>query len=246
MIAIDNQSLLCVWEEAALMQPAQRSLFILSSLIPHSGYHSITVGERNRQLMVLRQHLFGDKLDAISYCPTCKARTEVEFFVSDFLSSFSEENLDQPPDSPHESHHGDFRVRWTLPTARDVAELSSFSNVASARESLLKKCLVEVLRDNAQVDVAHCPTDLVEFISGEIDRLAPLTDTTLRLKCPDCELGWESPFEIGQFLWSEIDTYSRNLLNDVHLLATAYGWDELSILGLSNSRRRYYLELIAA
>ena len=46
-------------------------------------------------------------------------------------------------------------------------------------------------------------------------------------------------------LWSETSHLAQRMLNDVHLLADAYGWPEASILAMSAQRRQFYIERVA-
>lgn len=50
-------------------------------------------------------------------------------------------------------------------------------------------------------------------------------------------------FDIGAYLWEEVDAWADRTLRDVHLLAASYGWSERDILDLSPARRGRYLEL---
>jgi hypothetical protein len=47
----------------------------------------------------------------------------------------------------------------------------------------------------------------------------------------------------GEFLWSKVNLQAHRLLQDVHLLARAYGWTESDVLRLGPGRRQAYLEL---
>jgi hypothetical protein len=246
MIAIDNQSLLSIWETAGEMQPTLRSLHLLSRLYPNADFQSSTVGECNRQLMLLRKELFGDPFDAITLCPHCGEKTEVEFTVTGFLMATSTNTEGAQTRSIQQSNFGDYQLKWNLPTAADVASLAEFTDLDSARQSLLQRCLVEVNDDRHQFDDKDWPAELVAFLSSEMDRLDPFADPNLDLGCPNCNFQWQATFDIGQYLWIEIDTYVRQLLREIHLLARAYGWSESSILALSPFRRSYYLELISA
>jgi hypothetical protein len=67
----------------------------------------------------------------------------------------------------------------------------------------------------------------------------------LALACPICHHHWSAPFDIGLFLWSELSAWAHKRLEEVHRLASAYGWTEAEILQLSPIRRQYYLEAIA-
>jgi hypothetical protein len=66
----------------------------------------------------------------------------------------------------------------------------------------------------------------------------------LDLICPACEHRWLVAFDILAYLWSEIDDWAQRMLHEIHILATAYGWPEATVLALTSWRRQYYLNLI--
>jgi hypothetical protein len=50
---------------------------------------------------------------------------------------------------------------------------------------------------------------------------------------------------VAAFVWEEIEACAARLLDDVHVLARAYGWSERAILALPEMRRAAYLERVA-
>ena len=72
----------------------------------------------------------------------------------------------------------------------------------------------------------------------------PQADTQLSLTCPTCARVWQQAFDIVSYLWAEIGDWARRTLQEVHALATAYGWREADILAMSAQRRQWYLEMI--
>src|SRR5436305_910057 len=60
---------------------------------------------------------------------------------------------------------------------------------------------------------------------------------------PACAHGWESSFDVDRYLWEEVHAWAIRTLQDVHILASSYGWREAEILALSQVRRQFYLEL---
>jgi hypothetical protein len=72
----------------------------------------------------------------------------------------------------------------------------------------------------------------------------PLAEIVLELECPDCGAAWSAPFDIVRFLWSEVEAWVMRILDEVHVLASRYGWSEAEILALSPQRRQHYRELI--
>lgn len=147
---------------------------------------------------------------------------------------------------------GEWVVEFRLPTVADLAAAAAVADPADparARRALLARCTVSAVRDGHAV----APERLGELLPLQVEqRLAeaaeeadPVADVTLDVACPECGEATPAELDITSYLWAELDNWARDLLLDVHLLATAYGWSEPEILALSPLRRRYYLELCA-
>ncbi|MGW7756641.1 T4 family baseplate hub assembly chaperone [Streptomyces violaceusniger] len=137
------------------------------------------------------------------------------------------------------------------PVDADGGEAAEASTAAArARRALLARCLVSAHRagqplpaDN--LPVAELPEPVQRKLAEAAERADPAADVTLNVACPECGEATRAELDIASYLWAELDHWARDLLLDVHLLATAYGWSEPQILALSPLRRRYYLELCA-
>ncbi|WP_394326646.1 hypothetical protein [Streptomyces hygroscopicus] len=121
---------------------------------------------------------------------------------------------------------------------------------ARARRALLARCVVSVHRSGQPVPAdrlpaAELPEPVQRRLAEAAERADPAADVTLNVACPACGAATRAELDIASYLWAELDHWARDLLLDVHLLATAYGWSEPQILALSPLRRRYYLELCA-
>jgi rubredoxin len=84
-----------------------------------------------------------------------------------------------------------------------------------------------------------------EQIEGALESADPWADLSLAFQCPACGRDGEAGFDVASYLWEEVDVSARQLLNEVHLLAQAYGWSEAEILALSPARRSAYLARVA-
>ncbi|MGW5444336.1 T4 family baseplate hub assembly chaperone [Streptomyces asiaticus] len=121
---------------------------------------------------------------------------------------------------------------------------------ARARRALIARCIVSVHRSGRPVPAdrlpaAELPEPVQRRLAEAAERADPAADVTLSVACPECGEVTRAELDIASYLWAELDHWARDLLLDVHLLATAYGWSEPQILALSPLRRRYYLELCA-
>ncbi|EXU69382.1 hypothetical protein Z951_04165 [Streptomyces sp. PRh5] len=121
---------------------------------------------------------------------------------------------------------------------------------ARARRALIARCIVSAHRSGRPVPAdrlpaAELPEPVQRRLAEAAERADPAADVTLSVACPECGEATRAELDIASYLWAELDHWARDLLLDVHLLATAYGWSEPQILALSPLRRRYYLELCA-
>jgi hypothetical protein len=87
--------------------------------------------------------------------------------------------------------------------------------------------------------------------SRDVAQVAGISDldaaaVRLALSCPSCKREWEDAFDIGRFVWAEVESRARRLVWEVHSLASAYGWGESETLALSAARRAMYLEMVHA
>ncbi len=239
MIAqVGDSRLMQVWEQTVNMPSAQRALFLYSSLVQGSlDARDVSVGERDRQLLLVRKDLFGDPVEAITECPCCSAKVEMRFCVTD-LTTHSPSNSQPTPLIAN-----GYEIVWRLPSSRDVAELACETVPERLRQRLLERCLIEVRHENRNIPSSECPHELIDEVTQAMAQCDPFGDLSLDMNCPECNTAWNALFDIGAFLWREIDVWARRLMVDVHRLAIAYGWSERDILSMSPVRRAHYLEL---
>ena len=88
--------------------------------------------------------------------------------------------------------------------------------------------------------------DLLEAVEDSLASADPLAETRLAFSCPSCQREWEDAFDVGRFLWAEVESRARRVLWEVHTLASAYGWSESETLALGDARRAMYLEIVLA
>jgi hypothetical protein len=241
MHSLSASDLLDIWERAAAQPPARRSLLLLNGAgNDPRATAAMSIGERDRALMLLRRQLFGDQIEGLTECRGCRSRVEVRFEVSQVAESDTAAAMTAPLTA-----HG-YEVHWRLPTCGDLAELSGETSPQRLRQRMLERCLLAIRREQQLVNVADCPPALINDVCMAMANADPLADVRLDVTCPECGIAWKSSFDIGAFLWREIDAWARRLLSDIYRLASAYGWSERDILAMSPRRRGMYLDLVRA
>jgi hypothetical protein len=189
------------------------------------------LGERNAALLRLRKTLFGDALNACVECPECGEKLEFSLSVDAMLS--------QP--GPRLGNDAWVMVdgeRLRLPTTRDLASVADEPDEARA----VRKLLERLRADGAPGEFAITH----DVVARALDAADPCMDFALKLDCPACSHSWDAALDVPGFLWQELEVRVRRLLDEVHVLASSYGWSESAILRLSEVRRAFYLQRVLA
>lgn len=242
-----SQRLLTAWEDARGLTPARRALALAAVGAPDRGRGErakMTVGERDEALIRLRQAAFGTAVEAATNCPSCDERIEVSFDLDDVLGMDDDTAGDRAALSP--LRVDDWTIAFRLPTGDDLVQMEDCASVEEAQLRLLELCAQEVRDAGRPAPVASLPDQVIDALDDAMAAADVQADIQLGVVCPECGAEWQQAFDISSFLWTELDSWARRLLWEVHVLARAYGWSEPQILGLSPLRRRAYLEMVAA
>ncbi|MFF4346179.1 hypothetical protein [Streptomyces sp. NPDC001530] len=237
--------LLAAWDEGVTRPPVARPLALLAAATGDGDetLASLSLGQREAVLLRLREQIFGERITALATCPACSERVEVCLSAAAVLGDSPETAMD--PAALTLEMNG-YRVDFRLPDSRDAAAAGDSPDVATARQVLLDRCVTVTDRDGRRRTGADVPPDVVAAVVERMAQLDPHADVGLALTCPTCARGWDAPFDAGAFLWSEVETWARRTLRQIHELALAYGWSEAETLGLSERRRQAYLELVGS
>ncbi len=239
MKTLSAAEMLTVWEQGLQRPLAQKSLLLLAAAYPEltsDAIAELSIGARDTCLLFLRERLFGSHLINNAVCPNCAGRIEWEQNVADLLVAGGEAltepafSLDAEP----------YRLYFRLPNSQDMAAIEGIEP-ASAERRLLQRCIRSAEYQGAECAIEQLPESVLQTLSQRIEALDPQAEIRIQLICPDCAHGWELLFDIGAYLWAEIDTWAERMLRTVHKLAKAYGWSERDILNLSPVRRQLYL-----
>jgi hypothetical protein len=242
MRALSSAELLTVWELAANQPPGQRALALLAASAdeaPPNQLAQLSIGESDARLLTLHERTFGPRLAAVSSCPACGETLEFEIGIADIRLPSSS------PNEPIEIESMNYHLRFRLPNNLDIASLDPVADNRSNRQQLLRRCLLGAQRAGVEVAADDLPRDVVTAIADRMAEADPQADVQFALACPECGHNWNTALDVASFTWSELDGRAVRLLNDVHTLASAYGWSEADILSMSPTRRQAYLELAA-
>lgn len=230
--------LLAAWERSSRCGPHERALHLLAWAEPEIGLEALgelDVGARDWKLLMLRRTLFGATLAAVVDCPHCGERLELELDADAMLG-------DCAPAVPPLFATAD-GLRFRLPNGRDLMALAAVADPDLAIRALLARCKVAGPDDGERRDLEFIDALVAEVDDG-LEAIAGPRSLQLALDCDACGGQWRVDFDAGAFLWEEIESKAMRLLDEVHLLASAYGWDEAQVLALGDFRRAAYLSRI--
>ncbi|MGY5124738.1 T4 family baseplate hub assembly chaperone [Streptomyces nigrescens] len=240
--------LLATWEAGLSRQGGDRALLLHRAARPGTGTDallSVPPGERAADLFALRRALFGERLQITLDCtgPDCAAAMEFELDAAELGAR------PRVPEDGLRVAEGDWTVVFRLPSVADLTAVASLAaDAEEARRLLGARCARTARRGGRAAtdeELAALPEAVLKRFAEAAERADPAAEVVLTIACPECGAATPAELDIAAYLWTELDVWARDVLLDVHLLASAYGWSEPQILALSPLRRRYYLELCA-
>ena len=235
-----DSELITIWERASGEHPVDRALTVLSACSDESREELavLSIGSRDARLLEVYEHFFGSHLDAFAECPACGEALQYGLSTRD-LSSFV--SKDDSVSLTLES--GQASVRLRLPDSRDLRAVSGCADLADATKLLTERCVVEAVVDDTPTPIDMLPEIVIDEIASTLAAANPQAEMLIDLTCTACSHRWQVTFDIEPFLWTKIAAIVRRLFQQVHALASAYGWGELEILALSPTRRQIYVEM---
>lgn len=250
MQAPNASELLAVWERARAQPITMQALMLLEGCSPGAAREDLaklSVGRRDALLLSLRELLFGARLNGVTACPRCGQQLEIGIEAADIHADVETRDPELLTVTS-----GAYAARFRLPNSDDLAALANNNVQVSGDEgaigTLLSRCLVELRKNGRKQRVDSSPAlpnALIDAIAAEMEKADPQANVQLELDCADCGHRWVSGFDIGSFLWNEVDNWARRVLREVFALASAFGWRESDILAMSAGRRQLYLQMIA-
>ena len=237
MPGLTASQVLEVWETGRDRRPLDRALTILAAAFPDETYEALAnlpIGRRDQRLLEIRLGTLGPVIAGQVECPACGERLEFDVAISTLLES--SRGALRPGEPIEWISPSGMDLRFRVPNSDDLADVSLIAAPQEARRALAERCLL-------QGDAARLTPEDLDGLSEHMAAHDPLADIHFDLVCPACGDPWQTPFDITAYFWLELRAQAHRLLREVDALASAYGWREADILGLSAARRQMYLEL---
>ena len=242
MRALTVPELLNAWEQGLGQPLAERALALLVAACPETPREALarlSIGQRNARLLRLREWTFGSQLVGLVTCPDCGEQLELTFQTDDLKVAPEAE-----PEETFMLHVDGNEVQFRLPDSLDLAAIEPHQDLALTRQLILERCLLKVQHGGEERPLDHLSANAIEAIVQHMAKVDPQADVQLAVSCVRCSHKWQASFDISLFFWAEIHAWANRILDELHLLASAYGWGEKDILAMSPRRRQFYLDRI--
>lgn len=226
---IDEAGLLSLWEQGHARRPLDRALLLLWACTGGAGgAAALPLGQRDAALLQARIALFGATLEATADCPHCGNR--LAFVLP--LQQLADAAVPAAADTVVDCAGGRFR----LPNSADVAHAMG--------EAEPRRALALAL----QLDAGRLSLDddAVAALESALAAADPAAQLDIALHCDACGQAFAAPFDAAECLWLDVQGRARRTLDEVHQLASAYGWSEAEVLAVPPARRQHYLQRVQA
>jgi hypothetical protein len=196
------------------------------------------VGDRDYLMLQLRRLTFGDRVQAVVDCPSCKSKMDIDFDAASVpLEVGAADSATYEIALPAAADRPARVLRFRLPCGGDQ-EAALGLEIPVGGEAVLRRCLL------GGEAVPLTPGEKLDVIEA-MEAHAPRVELELELACPECRRSFVMPFDMTAFFLDELKITATQLLREVHGLAFYYHWSEREILGLRRDRRRTYLALLS-
>ena len=245
-VAPDPGWLLTLWEQGLHAPRRQRDDALLACA--SQAAPPLALGLRQAGLLAAHAQWFGPGLALRSACPACAE--ELAWEVDSAALAQSLRQMPAATAAPALAHPGG-RLHLRAPQVDDLDQAVAAGPQAYA-DALLAACVAEWQPDPTLAPPLPLPAPgdwpaaLRDAALARLEALDPAASVSFALDCPACGHAWTAPLDPGAALWRKVQAAAERLLQEIDLLARAYGWREPDILALSPLRRAAYLQLVQA
>ena len=240
MRALTGELLLNAWDAGTTEHNLDRALTMLCLSLPGSErehFAELPIADRNCLLLQLRALTFGPVLKGFTTCLHCATRMEFALPVEATLAQSGQRASSEAVEWQECSR----QLRLRPVNTKDLLASVEIHDCSEARKLLLRRC--SNLGDEPFLEGSPA---FLEAVLKKFDEVHGAAELRCTIECPECLANETLDLDIAAFLWLEVRHAAQRLMREVHVLASAYGWSESSIVSMSPQRRNAYLEMLSA
>jgi hypothetical protein len=233
MAAPSAADLIAVWDPTSSAPPHRRLAELLAAIAGTEAIEADTLGVRNQRLLMLHRALVGGVLKARVVCTHCNAENEFTLPADAILA------VPAPgPDTIVRIRNGRRTLSFRLPRMVDIEAAGQTSANPDVRRAVIERC-----RIGTRTAIGE---EASEKLGRKFEALDPVANIVVNIACSACACPIAASVDLATFVTRDLDRVLDNLLRDIDVIASAYGWSEQAILALPPERRRRYVGMIAA
>lgn len=241
MDAVDDTEVLDLWDRLATADGPDRSRALADVAAEGSGggdASSWPLGRVHEALLRLHVALAGPVLRSTVACPRCTTTIEFDLDATTLLTHATGES----PATPVELDG--WHVDWSPLTFGAHLDLADGRRAPEATD--LVRAVVDEVKspDGTPAAAEDLPAPVVAALAEAQLAADPLVEVAVALACSECGADTDAVVDLVAHVSQAVEVRGRRLLDDVHELATAYGWSERTVVSLPARRRRAYLERV--
>ena len=228
--------LIDAWDAGAGQHAIDRALTLAGCYTDLDRHRlaGLSIGERDALLLRIRRLVAGDHIGGVCACEACGGQNEFDLDAAALP-------LPRPPPDGIVSVSLDGRIiRARLPNSFDLAAVTDSADEEQAVRALLRRCL------GADPDLADVTLDdaTMAALDSAMEAVEGTAALDIAFTCSACGAVNRAPLDIAGLLWIELAERVQQLVADVELLASHYGWSETDILAMTERRRSLYAERV--
>ncbi|HKF48705.1 MAG TPA: hypothetical protein VKB38_15210 [Terracidiphilus sp.] len=244
-----GERLLQAWERIRSL-PEQEAVLAVLALSwpqrPEGELARLPLGERNALLLDLRAVTLGPGIEAFAVCLKCEAQLELTLDARELAAGLRAQQAEQPAGT------GPFTMRPA--NTLDLLAVGTMHDEQQAQSILLARTLVPSGAASPAADpepdqgkwLAAQPESARTALVAQFEQINAAAEIRVEVECAACHARTMLDLDIARFFLRELAAAARRLMEDVHQLASAYGWSERSIARMSGARRAAYLGMVGA
>ena len=197
---------------------------------------SWTLAQRLQGLLAIALASDVPTLELVQRCRGCAELLEVQVQTHAFVREEEITDFEWAPGLGQ-------TLRVALPTGR---EQRAWSQADDLTTHAMTRQLIRGIDDLAPPAGWEIPEAWIDGLAQEFERRDPLTALEIETRCPACGVAASFEVDLEARLIGQLYARQRQILAEIHRLASAYHWSETAILQLPAWRRRHYLAQLGA
>lgn len=206
--------------------------------VPGGTTAALATADRDRLLAAVYLDAYGPRIESTVGCPACGAPFDLDFELEALMAALG---VAHPAETPAGGDPGAPALpdgtRLRLPTGEDELAVAALPP-DEAMETLLRRCL-----DGGDGEAGDPPSPAA--VEDAMASAAPVVDADVDGRCPECGENATFRFDLQRYVLAALVRERERLAEEIHILASAYGWNLADILGLPRDRRRALIRLAA-